>query len=380
MLVWIPFSLVTLLLAYLGDANNSVTKNFSLYRTLLAVWLAWFVSFGGGAMTDHANYVRYYNSFDNMSMLGPGEMIVSHIKDLSRVKLNLEIGYVYSNILFNSLGFSFVGFSFFYAIVVNILFIRFIYRHKSPILIFLVYISSSYYTQQANLVRQMMAASIFLYATKFIIEKNIFKYIVGIFIASLFHVSALILIPIYFIIDRNYNKFILIVIWGVTVTIYFVQPAFGFVDIIRKISFVYYDAYFTQTKTIWVNTGFNWITNAILIPFLLLNNSYWSKNRINSLVFNIFYIGVVLENLGGLSELLYRLALYFFIAYVIMVPNMATYIKGHKELRIRRIAHYMVILIILYHSYLLFSFAFRPGATGITLGSSMYEFSDIFKE
>lgn len=55
-----------------------------------------------------------------------------------------------------------------------------------------------------NAVRQMMAAAIFFYAIKFIVNKKIIYYCISIFAASLFHHSVLMLLPLYFI-PKSFN-------------------------------------------------------------------------------------------------------------------------------------------------------------------------------
>ena len=65
-------------------------------------------------------------------------------------------------------------------------------------------------------VRQYIAIAIFLYATKYITEKKKIKYFLSICIAALFHKTALIYLPIYFIgnIKLTKRKYILIALLG----------------------------------------------------------------------------------------------------------------------------------------------------------------------
>lgn len=55
------------------------------------------------------------------------------------------------------------------------------------------------FLDMSNAVRQMMAAAIFFYSIKFIVDKKMIIYGVFIFVASLLHHSALMLLPLYFI-------------------------------------------------------------------------------------------------------------------------------------------------------------------------------------
>jgi transmembrane protein EpsG len=383
MVVWLLFSLIAILLAYLGDPSNAITKNNKLFQALLSIWLAWFVSFGGGAMQDQANYMSFYNSLAHNDLLGLGEMLKFHLNALTEARSDTEIGYVFMNILFNKIGFSYIGFSFFFSIIANNLLVSFIYRFRYPVLIILVYITTTYFTQQANLVRQMMAISIFLFSTKYILEKNIFKYLVAIFVASLFHVSSLILLPAYFIINRNYPKFILLIIWAFSLVINVLDTQFEFLKNIESWGVYYYSLSLSKDMRVSMDIGIEWKLNVVLFIFLAFKNTNWKKDIIYLMVLNLFFIGVVLQNLRVVSYWLFRVSLYFTVVYVILVPvivNNLANTKVAKFINFRMVGKYLILLIIMYHSYLLFSYTFRPKATGTTLGVKMYSFSEIFKD
>lgn len=56
---------------------------------------------------------------------------------------------------------------------------------------------SRYFLDMNNGIRQMIVASIFVYASRYIVEKNIWRYIIWIVIASTIHHSSLMLLPFY---------------------------------------------------------------------------------------------------------------------------------------------------------------------------------------
>lgn len=55
------------------------------------------------------------------------------------------------------------------------------------------------YLDLMNAIRQMIAACIFLYSIRFILQRSLWKYVVGLVVASLFHHSVLMLIVLYFV-------------------------------------------------------------------------------------------------------------------------------------------------------------------------------------
>ncbi|MDE5413786.1 EpsG family protein [Alkalihalobacterium chitinilyticum] len=65
-----------------------------------------------------------------------------------------------------------------------------------------VYITLGYFLVSMNGVRQYLAAAIVFIATKYLLEGKFKRYVLVVLLASTFHQSALILIPIYFIVRR----------------------------------------------------------------------------------------------------------------------------------------------------------------------------------
>ncbi|MDQ8960286.1 EpsG family protein [Acinetobacter baumannii] len=66
-----------------------------------------------------------------------------------------------------------------------------------------IYITFGFYTFLFNTVRQAIALAILFYGVKFFLEKKIIKYLLLVFIAAMFHVSAWIMIPFYFLVHSK---------------------------------------------------------------------------------------------------------------------------------------------------------------------------------
>jgi transmembrane protein EpsG len=87
------------------------------------------------------------------------------------------------------------------AIITNVLIICIFYKYSRMFeLSTFVYITGGLYIVSMNGIRQVMTAAIIFTATKFLIEGNWVKYILVVLLASTLHESALVLIPIYFIV------------------------------------------------------------------------------------------------------------------------------------------------------------------------------------
>ncbi|MGM0874224.1 MAG: EpsG family protein [Bacillota bacterium] len=90
------------------------------------------------------------------------------------------------------------------ALITNLLIGITLYKYSRMIeLSFYVYITAGMFTVSMNGIRQFLAASIIFVATKYLINGDFKKYALIVILASTVHQSALVLIPIYFIVRRE---------------------------------------------------------------------------------------------------------------------------------------------------------------------------------
>jgi transmembrane protein EpsG len=100
------------------------------------------------------------------------------------------------------------------AVITNVLIIIGLYKYSRLFeLSIYIYITGGLFLVTMNGIRQCLATAIIFTATKYLIEGNWFKYIFVVIIAALFHQSALILIPIYFLVRyKAWTKATLIIL------------------------------------------------------------------------------------------------------------------------------------------------------------------------
>ncbi|WP_404445297.1 EpsG family protein [Sutcliffiella horikoshii] len=92
----------------------------------------------------------------------------------------------------------------FTAMITNMLIVLVLYKYSRMIeLSLFVYITSGLFLVSMNGIRQFLAAAIIFAATKYVMDGSWKKFIVVVLVASTFHQSALILIPIYFLVRRK---------------------------------------------------------------------------------------------------------------------------------------------------------------------------------
>lgn len=93
-------------------------------------------------------------------------------------------------------------------VITSLIFCYFIYKtiyeqSKDICLSIILLVITTHFFMSLNVVRQCMSAAIFLYAVKYIKEKNLLKYSLFIVVAVLIHNSAFIYFFIYFIVNRK---------------------------------------------------------------------------------------------------------------------------------------------------------------------------------
>lgn len=143
--------------------------------------------------TDTGTYLKALNYYKNFSR----DKILS-------AKLvypfNFEIGYFFLTKLCAYLNFSSTMFLLLIATVTYIPLFTFVYKFsKNPLISVLSYFAFGLFSYSVGLFRQMIALSICLCAVPCIKEKKLILYLLLCVFASLFHLSALIMIPFYFL-------------------------------------------------------------------------------------------------------------------------------------------------------------------------------------
>jgi len=177
-----------------------------------------------------------------------------------------------------------------------------------------------FYPTSFNLVRQFLAISIFFYSVRFILNRNIIKYLLTIIISASFHKSAFFLIPIYFLYDKNkkqinkwyyYFYVILIVIFLLNtdkIFLFFYKNNLLFKDY----------TYYLERNQLGKNRDLFFY---LFLLFLILPFKR-KLEKINSEVnffYNLYIIGIILNILGFYNTYIKRISLYFFISLIVIL-------------------------------------------------------------
>lgn len=273
--------------------------------------------------TDTQTYANYYNG-------------------LSAGKLGnlFEIGFEMLIFLCKLLGFNFNAFLFVSSLIIFVPIYFLVVKHsKNPILSLFAYSTLGVYSMSFNGLRQFIAFSLFLIGIQYIIKGgklSFFKYILIITVAVLFHSSAMVLYPVYFL------KFVKLNIPTMLVFIALIMLAMGLmqpvVKLVSKIThFNYYDRYFgsgdLQSISL-INVFYCIVMMAVFIYFRVLRDkidfeSDDEKNKYNIflILFFLFLLIRCAATFSNMFSLINRFTMFFQFSIIFLIPYASYPIK-----------------------------------------------------
>lgn len=300
MILYITIPILVLLMAKKINQKNMTVLDFGLLFLLIVV-----CGFRKNVGTDYIIYRKMYSNTD----------IFPHLEELFKTII----------IVLNKFNVNFETFIFIIALITIMIFYKvFKERSPKPVESIMLFICLGYYAHCFNTIRQMLAVAVTVYAFKYIKEKKIFKYSMCIMIATFIHTSAVIMLPFYFIVRRDFKKkflyllYILMFLGGVLY-----QPVLNFIvnNFERFSSYININNY--TYSIAGLGTVINMIVHLILVFWViyikdgLMERNKDNKYYVNTIVFsNLFYI-MALKNTVAV-----RFAYYFSIYLVLLLPEM----------------------------------------------------------
>lgn len=205
--MFIYLFIVILLLAFMivNEYLYEEGKNIlSLSYGVCIITLCFFLSFRSYLVG--ADTKEYYVGFQQISNLKLGDVLNSPIYGYGgNYTLDFEYGYKILNKIisyFNKSPQLIIIFTGFLTILLLSILIK--KYSPNPLLSLWLYVTLGIYQTQMNISRNSIAILISYFGIKYIYNKKLLKYLLVILIASMFHLSVLMLIPIYFFV--NYFK------------------------------------------------------------------------------------------------------------------------------------------------------------------------------
>ncbi|WP_164123650.1 EpsG family protein [Sphingobacterium sp. xlx-130] len=192
-------------------------------------------------------------------------------------------------------------------------------------------------------VRQTIAIALVFYSFRYLMERRIFFFCVFVILASLFHRSALIILPFYYIstleLSRKQLLIILILSFGASSLAKGLFSTLSFIGNAAISSRL--DDYLDQSQLSSFGSKFSPFETMVRgsiyrVFYLLIFIAYFYqdilKNRVLLILFNLYFWGaVIFILLVPISTAMIRLSSYFDIAHIILVPLLMAQFKGNKK-------------------------------------------------
>lgn len=301
-----------------------------------------------GVGTDYFNYVDMYNRifmtslWDNLKLIEPGYILINFIAK-----------FVFQDVQFVFIFCSFLTLLFIYLAALDN------FKKEGAGLAVFIFMCTGYLTMLC-IVRQALAGAIILYAFKYMYERKFYKYALFVLIACLFHYSAILLLPFYFlgvrqlsIVGFKSKKIKGIVVVLITTAVLFMKQIMVYV--LAHVSFLSkYQYYFTGSDQ--VSSLLNIVDKLPFLIFLLIFGRKIMRGipRSSSYIW-MFIIGLLFESS---SPELARLISYFSQSLIIILP-LFSYIFD-KKINVIVIKSGVILYGLL---YLYFFYLYGPGET-----------------
>lgn len=227
-----------------------------------------------------------------------------------------------------------------------------IYRYsENTLLSVLLYIMFGFYTASFSLIRTHLAVAISLLAIPFLRKRNFFIYTIIVLIASLFHITALVMIPFYYCLNLPWRvrQFIISVLC-IFSALFLVKP----IMILGAKIYPRYEYYITSI----FNYGYG-IQSLFLVAIFLFIGVMYKKQLTHNKEWKIFYINYMLYGfILSLFQLQFivmdRFVPFFTLpASILCIPNISnSYLNNKKNKVIFTILIFSFAL--LYYSYILY--------------------------
>lgn len=332
-------------------------KNKKISRLLIciisSIQMVFIIGFRDNVGTDFQNYVSIFEGINKFS--------ISNFS-LKRV----EPGYLLLN---RVIGILFGNFSvilhFIIALLTIFFIIKIIYEKSYNCFISIyLFISFCLFYSIMNQSRQGLAISITLYSIKYLINDKRIKYFITILIATTIHYSAIVMLLLLFVYNLEVNFKV--------IKRYIFISIIALLNINIIISLLQYTKYSIYLGSKYdITQGNSVVINLIFRLILLFIVLYFKKECNKNLYVNILYhmamLCTLFQCLAVKSSLFARITTYFFISYILLIPEV---IRGINNKNLRILTYFCIIICFAIYHYMYF--------TLMKVGLGVQNYSNIF--
>jgi len=285
--------------------------------------------------TDYMSYVRYFERY--FTGINPPD-VESGFELINRIAI-------------------FLGADFWLVFLISALLINFFvlktFKENSEnyVLSVIILFGIGFIFFQTNGIRQAIAIAFTLYGSKYIVSRNLKSYIIFCVLGMMFHLTAFIMIPMYWIVNIKYKKSILLL--GLLISLFlFLQPNILSIIVNKFLNILTIPKYhhyikMSFEKTGAVNTGYRVMLEGVFaFIVVLLTPKKIYKHIKGKIYFNFFVLSYMSNMFFGRFYAVSRITLYFSIFQSLFIPYFIYNIPINKKSRVL-----LIILTIIYFSF-----------------------------
>jgi hypothetical protein len=247
---------------------------------------------------------------------------VNYLELFNSVKLHydvpLEFGYVLMMKLIIFIEGKYQLLVFITSLVTNVLIGSFILKNSSyPNYSLFIYVSFSiFYLATFTAMRQFIAVAIFCYSLNYVISKQFWKYFTLIILGTSIHVTMILLLPLYFFLNRKLR------LWN------YIILTFIFVAVLKVVDVIFLNLGFSKLYFILDEDAeispILYVFAAVGIFFLIIRSNFIAQNEHNTVYVNMVFISLLIILSVFITVMppviILRMSSYFSIAYIILIP------------------------------------------------------------
>lgn len=180
----------------------------------------------------------------------------------------------------------------------------------------LIYISFRYSDMHLSGMRQGIAMAFVIYSFKFILERKVWKYLLVILISTIFHKSALIALPLYWIFLFDIKKIAPLYIF-ILIGIFFFARYLLYNNLFSLLlQNDTYDVYLT------VNSEHGYLYYILyLTAFFLCYMLYDKEDSQSGKLLLLTFIGILLQSITLANPIFNRISIYYTVSFVFLIPR-----------------------------------------------------------
>ena len=258
--------------------------------------------------TDYLTYISLYEAINSISTLEQLWQQVLEVEPLY-VLMNVLVKLVFNNplpIFFLS---SLLLLGFLFRAVED-------YHGKISVMLAVFVFLTLMFSTTLNIMRQMIAVSITFYAARHLFQKQYDKAALWMFLALMFHYSAIVLLPFWlFRGPQRYARNARIAMFAALVLMFVLGSVFG--SIFSSIRALYTGE---DGEGGTLKIGLMLLRLPIIVPILLFRKQLIAHDERNKFWIMLAVFEVLFSYLGYILDVLNRLSLYFAVSWIVLLP------------------------------------------------------------